>query len=103
MSTKLRPRARKQHKPIKEKAMHTIQDDTILIDKATTRLQAFRLEDTVRAPAIIAFVDNDQPALIPLKKGQTPPTMIKSANMEAEIQIITYGEIHAFMHQEHDH
>lgn len=83
--------------------MHTIQDDTILIEKETTKLQAFRLEDTARAPMIILFVDDNQAELVPLKQGQVPPTLIKSANMEAEIQIISYAEIHSFMHQDHAH
>jgi hypothetical protein len=83
--------------------MHTIQDDTILIEKETTKLQAFRLEDTARAPMIILFVDDNQAELVPLKQGQVPPTLIKSTNMEAEIQIISYAEIHSFMHQDHAH
>ncbi|MGE4559514.1 MAG: hypothetical protein AB7E77_04905 [Desulfobulbus sp.] len=80
--------------------MHTIHDQTIIIDQETTKLQAFRLEDTVRAPAIILFVDDQQAQLIPLKQGQTPPTHVKSANMEAEVQVISYGEVNAFMQQE---
>ena len=83
--------------------MPTIQNETIFIDKETTKLQAFRLEDTNRAPAIILFVDDNQAELISLKQGQPPPTRIKSANMEAEIQVITYAEVHSFMHQEHKH
>jgi hypothetical protein len=83
--------------------MYPIDDQAVFIDKPTQKLQAFRLEDTGRAPAIILFVDEEQPQMIPIKPGQTPPTMIKSTNMEAEIQIITYAEIHSFMHQDHDH
>ncbi|MGD9947725.1 MAG: hypothetical protein AB7U29_04505 [Desulfobulbus sp.] len=82
--------------------MHTIHDNTILIDKETSKLQAFRLEDTGRAPVIILYVDDNQAELVPLKPGQNPPTLIKSANMETEIQIITYAEVHSFMHQEQE-
>ncbi|MDD2462670.1 MAG: hypothetical protein PHI97_01610 [Desulfobulbus sp.] len=82
--------------------MHTIQDNTIVVDKETTKLQAFRLEDTARAPMIILYVDDNQAELVPLKPGQTPPTLLKSANMEAEVQIITYSEVHSFMHQEQE-
>ena len=48
------------------------------------------------------YVDDSPAELVPLKPGQTPPTLIKSANMEAEVQIITYSEVHAFMHQDHE-
>ncbi len=82
--------------------MRTIQDNTIIIDKETTKLQAFRLEDTARAPVVILYVDDNQAELVPLKPGQTPPTLIKSANMEAEVQIISYAEVHSFMHQDHE-
>ncbi len=82
--------------------MHTIQDNSIIVDQETTKLQAFRLEDTARAPVVILYVDDNQAELVPLKPGQTPPTLIKSANMEAEVQIITYAEVHALMHQEHE-
>jgi len=82
--------------------MHTLQDKTIIVDKETTKLQAFRLEDTARAPVVIVYVDDSPAELVPLKPGQTPPTLIKSANMEAEVQIITYSEVHAFMHQDHE-
>lgn len=82
--------------------MRTIQDNAIIIDKETTKLQAFRLEDTARAPMVILYVDDNQAELVPLKPGQTPPTLIKSANMEAEVQIISYAEVHSFMHQDHE-
>ncbi len=83
--------------------MYPIHDNTILINKPTTRLQGFRLEDTARAPMIILFVDEEKPQMIPLKPGQTPPTLLKSENMEAAIEIITYAEVHSFMHQEDPH
>nr|WP_321465051.1 hypothetical protein [uncultured Desulfobulbus sp.] len=83
--------------------MHTIQDDTIRVDQETKKLQAFRLEDTTRAPVIILYIDDNQAEMIPLKPGQIPPTTVKSANMESEVQIITYDEVHSFMHQEHKH
>lgn len=79
--------------------MYTIHNDTVLVNKQTTALQGFRLEDTIRAPTIILFVDQEPPELIPLQAGQTPPTIVKSANMEAEIQIITYAEIETFMNR----
>ena len=82
--------------------MRTIQDNAIIIDKETTKLQAFRLEDTARAPMVILYVDDNQAELVPLKPGQTPPTLIKSTNMEAEVQIISYAEVHSFMHQDHE-
>ena len=83
--------------------MYPIHDTTILVNKNTTRLQGISLEDTKRAPMIIVFVDQDKPQLIPLSPGQTPPTLLKSENMESAIEIITYAEIHSFMHQEDDH
>lgn len=83
--------------------MYPIHDNTILVNKSTTRLQGFRLEDTKRAPVIIVFVDEEKPQLIPLKPGQTPPTLLKSDNMESEVQIISYAEVHNFMHQEDPH
>ena len=75
--------------------MLKIVNDTVVVDKHSTKLQAFRLEDTSRAPAIIVFVDENKPELLPLPQGQAPPTRIRSKNMEAEIQIITYDEINA--------
>ena len=77
--------------------MLTIENDTVVVDRNSTKLVGFRLEDTVRAPAIIIFVDENKPELLPLQQGQTPPTKIKSHNMEAEIQIITYGELNKYL------
>lgn len=73
--------------------MLKIENDTVIIDSYSKKLHGFRLEDTTRAPAIIVFVDEDKPELLPLQHGQTPPTKIKSKNMEADIQIITYSEL----------
>jgi hypothetical protein len=77
--------------------MITIQGDTVTVDRNTTRLLGYRLEDTVRAPAIIVFVDEDKPQLLPIRQGDTPPTQVRSRNMAAEIQIITYEEINSFL------
>jgi hypothetical protein len=77
--------------------MLSIANDTVVIDKETHKLQGFRLEDTNRAPAVIVFVDEEKPELLPVRQGQAPPTRIKSANMEADIQVITMDEIHAFL------
>lgn len=77
--------------------MLKIENDTVVIDKVSVKLHGFRLEDTSRAPAIIVFVDDDKPELLPLQQGQMLPTRIKSRNMEAEIQIITYDEISQHM------
>ena len=77
--------------------MATIENDILVIDHETFKLQGFRLEDTIRAPAIIIFVDNKAPELIPLRQHQAPPVKIKSRNMEAEIQIISYAELNAHM------
>lgn len=77
--------------------MLSIENDTVLVDRPTESLQAFRLEDTMRAPAIIVFVDKDKPELLPLAQGQTPPVRIRSRNMEAEIQVISYQEVNAFL------
>lgn len=79
--------------------MLSIANDTVVIDKETHKLQGFRLEDTNRAPAVIVFVDEEKPELLPVRQGQAPPTRIKSANMEADIQVITMDEIHAFLQQ----
>jgi len=73
--------------------MLKIENDTVIIDRDSNKLHGFRLEDTTRAPAIIVFVDEDKPELLPLQQGQSPPTKIKSNNMEADIQIITYNEL----------
>ena len=74
-----------------------IENETVVVDQPTTKLVGFRLEDTTRAPVIIVFVDENKPELLPLQQGQALPTKIKSTNMEAEIQVITYGEINQFM------
>ena len=79
--------------------MLRIEDDWVIVDKQTHKLQGFRLEDTIRAPALIIFIDDQKPELLPLRMGQTAPTKIKSLNMEAEISIITYEEINAHMKQ----
>ena len=79
--------------------MATINGDTVLIDKLTTKLVGFRLEDTIRAPAIILFVDEEKPQLLPIRQGDPPPVKVRSQNMEADIQIISYSEINAFLAQ----
>jgi hypothetical protein len=75
----------------------TIENDTVVIDKPSSRLLGFRLEDTVRAPVIIVFVDDDKPELLPLQQGQRPPTKVRSISMETDIQIITYNEINEYL------
>ena len=77
--------------------MLKIENDTVVIDKFSKKLHGFRLEDTKKAPAIIVFVDDNKPELLTLQQGQTLPTKIKSRNMEADIQIITYDEISQYM------
>jgi hypothetical protein len=77
----------------KENKMLKFENDTVVIDKYSKKLHGFRLEDTMRAPVIIVFIDDNKPELLPLQQGQMPPTKIKSKNMEVDIQIITYGEI----------
>lgn len=79
--------------------MITIEKEYIVIDQETVKLQGFRLEDTIRAPAVIVFVDDNKPELITLRQQETPPQRIKSRNMEADIQIISYAEINAFMNR----
>ncbi len=79
--------------------MAIIEDDCLYVDQETFKLQGFRLEDTIRAPAIVIFVDDRKPELIPLRQHQTPPVKVKSRNMEAEIQIIGYDEINSYLHQ----
>lgn len=79
--------------------MLTLHDNEIIVDKHTTKLVAYRLEDTVRAPAIIVFVDDDKPQLLPIRQGATPPVTIRSQNMEAPIEVITYNEISNFLGQ----
>ncbi len=77
--------------------MLKIENDTVVIDKLSNKLHGFRLEDTKKAPVIIVFVDDNKPELLPLQQGQALPTKIKSRNMEADIQIITYDEISQHM------
>lgn len=77
--------------------MLTVEGDTVVVDTLCSRLLGFRLEDTRRAPAIIVFVDENKPELLPLREGQTPPTKVKSKNMVADIQIITYDEINQYI------
>lgn len=79
--------------------MLTLQGNEVIVDKNTTKLQGFRLEDTVRAPAIIVFVDEGKPQLVPIRQGTIPPTKVRSLNMEAKIQIISYDEINSFLSQ----
>jgi hypothetical protein len=79
--------------------MLAIQGNTVIVDKHTAKLQGYRLEDTVRAPAIIVFVDEEKPQLLPIRQGETPPDRVRSRNMEVEIQIITYDEINSFLAQ----
>ncbi len=77
--------------------MPILQEDTIVIDQQTSKLQAFRLEDTNRAPAVILFVDDCEPELFPLAQGTVIPSKIRSHNMEEDIQVITYSEINKFL------
>ena len=77
--------------------MLTIKDNAVIVDKHTTKLVGFRLEDTVRAPAIVVFVDEEKPQLLPIRQGETAPVKVRSRNMEVDIQIITYDEINAFL------
>lgn len=79
--------------------MATIQNDAVIIDKETSKLQAFRLEDTERAPVIIVYVDDNPAEMVPLAPKQTPPIKIKSLNMEEKVQIISYEEVYAAMGQ----
>lgn len=82
-----------------EQSQAIIRDDTVIVDRHTSKLEAFRLEDTVRAPAIIVFIDQEQPQLLPIRQGAQPPTRIRSLNMENEIQVISYQEINSFLKQ----
>ncbi|WP_157470113.1 hypothetical protein [Desulfobulbus elongatus] len=77
--------------------MLKVEGTEVIVDRETTRLVGYRLEDTIRAPAIIVFVDEDKPQLLPIRQGDPPPTRIRSHNMEAEIQIISYQEINTFL------
>ncbi|MCL2458806.1 MAG: hypothetical protein FWF31_08190 [Desulfobulbus sp.] len=76
--------------------MHT-QGTEVIVDRETTKLVGYRLEDLDRAPAVIIFVDEDKPRLLPIRQGDPSPTTVRSRNMEAEIQIISYQEINAFL------
>lgn len=75
--------------------MIEIQGDTVVVDKETTRLEGFRMEDTVKAPVVILFIDEDEPQMVPLEKGSAVPVRVQSKNSEAEIQLISYEEIKA--------
>lgn len=77
--------------------MFTVENDTILLDKTAKKIQAFRFEDTSRAPAIIVFVDEEKPELLKLQQGQAPPVKVKSPNLEADIQVITYSELSQYI------
>ncbi|ADW18972.1 hypothetical protein Despr_2838 [Desulfobulbus propionicus DSM 2032] len=79
--------------------MIRIEQLTVIVDKPTTKLQAFRLEDTIRAPAVIVFIDEEKAQLIPLPQGETPPTTIRSHTMQAKIDIIGLDEINAYLRQ----
>ncbi len=79
--------------------MLKIQDDVVLVEIETERLEGYRLEDPSRAPAIIVFINEEEPQLVPLERDAVVPTKIKSLNMEAEIQIITYDEVKATLAQ----
>lgn len=79
--------------------MLTIKDNEIIVDQPTTALLAYRLEDTVRAPAIIVFIDDRKPELLPIRQGETPPTRVRSHTMATDIEVITYAEITAFLSQ----
>ncbi|MDY0390596.1 hypothetical protein [Desulfobulbus oligotrophicus] len=76
----------------------TIENDTVIVHQETDRLEAFRLEDTVRAPAVIVFVNQKRAQLVPIPQGGQIPSKIRSLNMEGDIQIISYQEIHTFLH-----
>ena len=79
--------------------MFTLEQDYIFVDQETVKLQGFRLEDTIRAPAVIIFVDDKKPELFALRQQDTAPTKIKSRNMETDIQVISYAEISSYMNQ----
>ncbi|MCL1980544.1 MAG: hypothetical protein FWG62_05665 [Proteobacteria bacterium] len=76
--------------------MH-IQGTDVIVDQETAKLVGYRLEDLGRAPAVIIFVDQDKPCLLPVQQGDPAPTTVRSRNMEAEIQIISYQEINEFL------
>ena len=78
--------------------MITTKDNLVFVNKKTTRLDGFRLEDTARAPVIILFIDNDKPELIAVSADKEIPVKVKSLNMETEIQIISYAEIDQYLH-----
>lgn len=77
--------------------MLTIDNDTVHVDRLTNSIKAYRLEDTTRAPAIIVFVDQEKPQLLPIAQGQAPPTRVRSRNMEQTIEVITYAEVNRFL------
>lgn len=82
-----------------KKTPAVVHDDVVVVDRNTSKLEAFRLVDTVRAPAIIVFIDQEPPQLLPIRQGQQPPSRIRSLNMENEIQIISYEEINSHLMQ----
>ena len=51
----------------------------------------------MRAPAVILFVDDRKPQLLPLAQGQSPPSRPSSRNMQAAIEIITLEEITKYL------
>ena len=85
--------------PATQKTPAVVQGDVVVVDRNTSRLEAFRLVDTVRAPTVIVFIDQEPPQLLPIRQEQQPPTRIRSLNMENEIQIISYEEINSYLTQ----
>ena len=75
--------------------MISIRNDILVVPGETSRLEAFRLEDTARAPVVIVFVDQEEPQLVPLATGgdRPVPTEVRSDNQSAAIQVIGYEEI----------
>ena len=61
-----------------QKTPAVVHDDAVIVDRKTSKLEAFRLVDTVRAPAIIVFIDDRKPELLPMRQGETPPTRVRS-------------------------
>ncbi|NLX19254.1 MAG: hypothetical protein GXY53_08255 [Desulfobulbus sp.] len=82
----------------KQQSVITIENDTVVVHEHTDKLEAFRLEDTVRAPAVIVFVNQKRAQLVPIPFGKETPIKVRSLNMEYDIQIISYHEIHNFLH-----
>lgn len=73
--------------------MYAVEEEVVVVNKETTRLEGFRLEDTAKAPAVIVFVDDDEPQLVPFDLHGPVPLRVKSKNNEAEIQVIGNEEI----------